>query len=296
MNYQEGYKDGYHDGAAPGDFDELGDWLLTLESRFSPAELHGAIVGGLCGAMRLSSARWAQFGLAVMGASSQMQSQFGAMAKITLGGLAQQQLAILASDDLAFKPFLPDDDEAIEQRTDSLSDWCKGFLGGFAEAQVFLQKQDADEGEVDAEAAAQLDRSLPENVQEALSDLAAIAQASVSSQDDDGEHDDFDDMDEDDPLGMGLLLEADTVLTEDGEEYQYDSGDAEVAERDYTEIVEYLRLATMTVFTEFGWIEMLSQPAVDPQPGAASLEASIKSASSPTGAARFFKPGNKTMH
>ena len=296
MNYQEGYQDGYHDGAAPGDFDELGDWLLTLESRFSPAELHGAIVGGLCGAMRLSSARWAQFGLAVMGASSQMQSQFGAMAKITLGGLAQQQLAILASDDLAFKPFLPDDDEAIEQRTDSLSDWCKGFLGGFAEAQVFLQKQDADEGEVDAEAAAQLDRSLPENVQEALSDLAAIAQASVSSQDDDGEHDDFDDMDEDDPLGMGLLLEADTVLTEDGEEYQYDSGDAEVAERDYTEIVEYLRLATMTVFTEFGWIEMLSQPAVDPQPGAASLEASIKSASSPTGAARFFKPGNKTMH
>ncbi len=296
MNYQEGYQDGYHDGAAPGDFDELGDWLLTLESRFSPAELHGAIVGGLCGAMRLSSARWAQFGLAVMGASSQMQSQFGAMAKITLGGLAQQQLAILASDELAFKPFLPDDDEAIEQRTDSLSDWCKGFLGGFAEAQVFLQKQDADEGEVDAEAAAQLDRSLPENVQEALSDLAAIAQASVSSQDDDGEHDDFDDMDEDDPLGMGLLLEADTVLTEDGEEYQYDSGDAEVAERDYTEIVEYLRLATMTVFTEFGWIEMLSQPAVDPQPGAASLEASIKSASSPTGAARFFKPGNKTMH
>jgi uncharacterized protein YgfB (UPF0149 family) len=296
MNYQEGYQDGYHDGAAPGDFDELGDWLLTLESRFSPAELHGAIVGGLCGAMRLSSARWAQFGLAVMGASSQMQSQFGAMAEITLGGLAQQQLAILASDDLAFKPFLPDDDEAIEQRTDSLSDWCKGFLGGFAEAQVFLQKQDADEGEVDAEAAAQLDRSLPENVQEALSDLAAIAQASVSSQDDDGEHDDFDDMDEDDPLGMGLLLEADTVLTEDGEEYQYDSGDAEAAERDYTEIVEYLRLATMTVFTEFGWIEMLSQPAVDPQPGAASLEASIKAASSPTGAARFFKPGNKTMH
>ncbi len=73
MNYQEGYQDGYHDGAAPGDFDELGDWLLTLESRFSPAELHGAIVGGLCGAMRLSSARWAQFGLAVMGASSQMQ-------------------------------------------------------------------------------------------------------------------------------------------------------------------------------------------------------------------------------
>ena len=296
MNYQEGYQDGYHDGAAPGDFDELGDWLLTLESRFSPAELHGAIVGGLCGAMRLSSARWAQFGLAVMGASSQMQSQFGAMAEITLGGLAQQQLAILASDDLAFKPFLPDDDEAIEQRTDSLSDWCKGFLGGFAEAQVFLQKQDADEGEVDAEAAAQLDRSLPENVQEALSDLAAIAQASVSSQDDDGEHDDFDDMDEDDPLGMGLLLEADTVLTEDGEEYQYDSCDAEAAERDYTEIVEYLRLATMTVFTEFGWIEMLSQPAVDPQPGAASLESSIKAASSPTGAARFFKPGNKTMH
>lgn len=280
----------------PQDFDELADWLVTIGSHFSPAELHGAVVGALSGAMRLPARQWALFGLAVTGADQRLdEGQFEEAIGI-LGGLASTQLEQLTDIEMAFQLFLPDDDHEIEQRTESLAHWCKGFLGGFAEAQVFLQKQDADEGEVDAEAAAQLDRSLPENVQEALSDLAAIAQASVSSQDDDGEHDDFDDMDEDDPLGMGLLLEADTVLTEDGEEYQYDSGDAEVAERDYTEIVEYLRLATMTVFTEFGWIEMLSQPAVDPQPGAASLEASIKSASSPTGAARFFKPGNKTMH
>lgn len=268
---------------APTNFDELADCLLTMESRFSPAELHGAVVGGLCGCMRLSAVRWAQFGLAVIGASGQIASQFSHLAESVVGGMAEQQLAILASEDLAFQPFLPDDEETIEARTEALSDWCKGFLGGFAEAQVFVQKQG--QGET-GPTSAFADRALPENVQEALSDLAAIAQASVTADDDEVDEDFFD---ENDPLGMGLNLDDDAVITEDGEYSAASSEDAESAERDYVEIVEYLRLATMTVFTEYGWVEILTQLAASAEQGDDGPGAS-------QGAARFFKPGNKTMH
>ena len=49
------------------------------------------------------------------------------------------------------------------------------------------------------------------------------------------------------------------------------------------------RLATMTVFTEYGWVEILTQLAASAEQGDDGPGAS-------QGAARFFKPGNKTMH
>lgn len=293
----------YRDAPPPDNFDELADWLLTVDSRFSPSELHGAYIGGLCGTMRLSSAKWSQFGLAVMGASEHVIKQFGELAEAALGGMAHEQLAILSHEDLGFQPFLPDDDETIEQRTECLSQWCKGFLGGFAEAQVYVQKNDplAAEGMFGTDMSAEekvesnqlrLDRLLPENVNEALSDLAEIAQASVDAEEyAESEHDEDD---FDDPLDIGLTMDSDAVLTEDGEELEFESSDAEAAERDYTEIIEYLRLATMTVFTEFGWIEILDQPIV----AEAELDQNLNPIpdSRPAAASKFIKPGNKTMH
>ena len=296
----------YRDTPPPENFDELADWLLTVDSRFSPAELHGAYIGGLCGAMRLSSARWSQFGLAVMGASEHIIGHFGELAEAVLGGMAHEQLSILSHEDLAFQPFLPDDDETIEQRTECLGHWCKGFLGGFAEAQVYLQKleplaaeelsgMDMSADEKVESNQLRLDRSLPENVNEALNDLAAIAQASVDADDyaEDGDEDEFDD-----PLDIGLTMDSDAVLTEDGEELEFESADAEAAERDYTEIVEYLRLATMTIFTEFGWIEILDQAVITEAELDENLNpiSGLDVASTPADASKFFKPGNKTMH
>ncbi|MDA8977679.1 ribose-5-phosphate isomerase A [bacterium] len=75
----------YHDAPPPQNFDELADWLLTIDSQFSPSELHGAIVGALCGAMRLPGARWAQFGFAVMGSSEATNRQFSELAEAVLG-------------------------------------------------------------------------------------------------------------------------------------------------------------------------------------------------------------------
>ena len=268
----------YHDAPPPQNFDELADWLITVDSQFSPSELHGAIVGALCGAMRLPAKRWAQFGFAVMGSSETTHRQFSELAESVLGGLAREQFELLSGEDMAFQPYLPDDDETIEQRTDGLSDWCRGFLGGFAEAQVYQQKN-APQNEAGE---AILPPSLPEPVQESLSDLAAIAQATVE----DDEYDEDDAELSDDPL------ELDSLLDEDGESFDFDVADAEAAERDYMEIIEYVRLASMTVFSEYGWVEIIEQQ--QKQQKQQQLPAADQPA--PPGATQFFKSGNKTMH
>ena len=268
----------YHDAPPPQNFDELADWLITVDSQFSPSELHGAIVGALCGAMRLPGKRWAQFGFAVMGSSETIHRQFSELAESVLGGLAREQFELLSGEDMAFQPYLPDDDETIEQRTDGLSDWCRGFLGGFAEAQVYQQKN-APQNEAGE---AILPPSLPEPVQESLSDLAAIAQATVE----DDEYDEDDAELSDDPL------ELDSLLDEDGESFDFDVADAEAAERDYMEIIEYVRLASMTVFSEYGWVEIIEQQ--QKQQKQQQLPAADQPA--PPGATQFFKSGNKTMH
>ncbi len=235
----------YPEALTPQNFDELADWILTVSSQFSPAELHGAIIGALSGTMRLSDQKWAQFGLAVMGAPTETLQQFGDLAASVLGSLAREQLAILIDDDLGFQPFLPDDDETIEDRTEALSYWCRGFLGGFAEAQAYVQKLPID-GQGQSKA---LDFS--ETVQEAISDLSAIAQAVVGE--DDYQEDDYDADIGDDPLAI------ESFLNEDGEAFENEAADAQAAEKNYMEITEYLRLATMTIFTEYGWIEIHDQ-------------------------------------
>ena len=265
----------YHDAPPPQNFDELADWLITVDSQFSPSELHGAIVGALCGAMRLPAKRWAQFGFAVIGSSETIHRQFSELAESALGGMAREQFELLSGEDMAFQPYLPDDDETIEQRTEGLSDWCRGFLGGFAEAQVYQQKN-APQNEAGE---AILLPSLPELVQESLSDIAAIAQATVEG----------DEYDEDDAELSDDPLELDSLLDEDGESFDFDVADAEAAERDYMEIIEYVRLASMTVFNEYGWVEIIEQQQKQQQLPAADQPA-------PPGATQFFKSGNKTMH
>jgi hypothetical protein len=242
---------------APADFDELADWLVSVSSAFSPAELHGAIIGGLSGSMRLSAREWSLFGLAIMGAGEQLSPDDSNNTQATVGGLAQSQLALLASSDLTFQPFLPDDDSSIEQRTEAVSFWCRGFLGGFAEAQVKRQRS----GEVTG------NEALPESVVEALRDMAAIAQATVEA-----DQDEYDDEFDDNPLNPGDLRSDDSGLADDTLE---NAG----FENDYMEIVEYLRLAALTVFTEYGWVE------------AYQANEKIADAGSSTGA-----PSDKTLH
>ncbi|MGB5325140.1 MAG: UPF0149 family protein [Pseudomonadales bacterium] len=228
--------------AVPADFDELADCLLGIGAHFSPSELHGAVVGALAGAMRLGREQWAAFALAVCGADGGAGSP--ARSAAVFGGLAERELALLAGPELSFRLFLPDDEYDIAQRTESLASWCKGFLGGFAEARSYCAGAGAGVGiGVGVMENDHGGQELPESVLESLQDMAAIAQASVNALDDDN-------ADEDDLFAIDPIK-----VTAPSRESEGEPANHEMAERDYTEISEYLRLAALTVFTEYGWVE-----------------------------------------
>lgn len=214
-------------------FETIANWLVSRGSIFSPSELHGALNGALSGGMRLEPRQWAMFMLAVMGIDQQVVDEDEDIVE-QLNDFAQNQLKLLQSDSLDFQLALPDDDYSVQERTDATSRWCKGFLGGFAEAQVFLDKQG---------------NELEDNVLEALRDMSSIAQASLSAEEEYDAEGELDDALEQDLLGEDeqQMTSADMELTAE---------ELEEAERDYFEVVEYLRLAALTVFTEHGWVEV----------------------------------------
>jgi uncharacterized protein YgfB (UPF0149 family) len=209
----------------PDNYDDLFDWLSTFQCNFSASELHGAIVGALCGGMRLEKGDWANFIISFMGLENQKNTNFDQNAIEVACGFAQNQLKTLLSEDISFNPFIPDDDELIDLRIEAVSFWCKGFLGGFAEAQIFARNNSGGSSDSDVKS---LDHPFSDNVQEALTDIAAISKV---------------------------------VLADGGSDEHRDSSEvSEQEEKDLMEVVEFMRLVTLTIFAEYGHIENLKKP------------------------------------
>ncbi len=223
------------------DFDEVANWFVEINTRFSPAEYHGALVGALAGGMRLQPAEWQGFLYAVMGYDPTAVSaeQRDAHASI-MASQAAATLDALSSDEMAFQLILPDDEYELSQRTEAVSVWCKGFLGGFAEAQLYRKR-----------AGMTLPDEYPENVLEAIRDMTEIARATADSEP-------ADDHEGESSLDDPLLDDFSAIPS--GEAY------GEADEKDYLEITEYVRLAVLTIFTEYGWVEV-HEPAAQPPAG-----------------------------
>lgn len=188
------------------DFDELGNHLLEQGCDVSPSRLHGCLCGLLAG-----------------GADEQAEVGLDAVAQtldiVFYGELAERIMqlytvtaAALADDEFTFHPLLPGDDDDIDVRTAALAEWSSGFLVGFAQ----LRPQKA--GGADP---------LTQDSGEVLSDIAAMAQATV----DDGEDDDDNDLEE-----------------------------------NYWELVEYLRFAVLNVYTDSHIAKSESDSSDNPRP------------------------------
>ncbi|MCD0247221.1 YecA family protein [Xanthomonas melonis] len=133
---------------------------LSLAS--SAAELHG----GLCGWLAGGGADSADWLARILADSAQgAPAQGGALDR-----LRQATVMQLEDRDFAFELLLVEDGAPLSARTDALFDWCRAFLGGFG-------------------LAAQQRPALSEEGEEALQDLARLAQAS-SEDFDAGEEDD----------------------------------------------------------------------------------------------------------
>ena len=139
---------------------DVADALRQLELATEPAELHGAICGWIAGNGD-TGAGW--LGKVMADATLPEPARDTA-----LDQLLQVSRAQFENRDFALDLLLADEAETLEERSGSLFDWCRGFLGGFG-----LAAGDA--------------AALSPESSEALHDLAKLAAAQPQA---DGDEDD----------------------------------------------------------------------------------------------------------
>ncbi|WP_062357513.1 UPF0149 family protein [Pseudoxanthomonas mexicana] len=152
------------------------------------SELHGSLCGWLAGggtACLLYTSRW----LARALADDQLPAPAAGSA---LDQLRQTAVAQLEDRSFAFDLLLPAADRPLDERAEALFSWCQGFLGAFG-------------------LAAGASPPLSEEGQEALQDLARLAQASAESSDDEEDEDALAELEEFVRVAV-LLLHGDCVL------------------------------------------------------------------------------------
>lgn len=175
--------------------------VFTAHQAFShPSELHGVLCGRLAAGARIQESDWLAMVCEHMGLPPTAAEDSRELHTFMVTAYAET-LEQLTSADMSFRPLLPDDDYAIEQRLEALISWVRGFLEGMA----------LSAGEALGQA--------PDEIRELIEDLVAISQLS------------------------------------DEEEQDDDS------EQQLMEIIEYVRLGALSVFTEFNPPEKPKQPS-----------------------------------
>jgi uncharacterized protein YgfB (UPF0149 family) len=135
-------------------FEELARCLDVEGFDDSPSEIHGLLAGRIAGGERLPGEQLAS----ALVASLSCEQELVDNALPILEALYQAIIAALESGDLSFSPLLPPDTTDLEERVLALGDWCQSFISGLGDSGLGGEQQLSDE------------------VQNAISDLAAIAQ------------------------------------------------------------------------------------------------------------------------
>jgi yecA family protein len=89
------------------------------------SECHGVLCGMICG----DNGRTANDFLAHLD-SLELEVVSGTAFHDVMVEAFESTTAQLADDELRFNLWLPDDEESLDERTDSLAHWCTGFLAG----------------------------------------------------------------------------------------------------------------------------------------------------------------------
>ena len=148
-------------------FSSFQNELVDHEIDLHPSELHGLLVGYLCGA----------------GDSGKNRRE--SVYREWLGGDVPTDLLELASGsvienldeyaDFEFRLLMPGDDAPIDERARAIALWCSGFLSGLGESGRNLDRGEGDAAEVRGDLAriAAMTEAVPEG-EENESDLAEI--------------------------------------------------------------------------------------------------------------------------
>jgi uncharacterized protein YgfB (UPF0149 family) len=175
------------------DFDHIADIYWRLGGMQSPSQLHGYLVGQLSVGETIDPDRWLEQVVAYIDAVEAPNEEDGRMLLTFLGATE----ASVKAGEMDLQLLLPDDAVEITQRIESIGQWCKGFMAGFAQGGKSIQEH-------------QGQQQYSQDVSEAVSDVAAISQISLSD----------------------------------------DDTDLEQSEHNIFEVTEYLRVAAITIYLE----------------------------------------------
>ncbi|MEL4281208.1 UPF0149 family protein [Shewanella mangrovisoli] len=167
--------------------DSLKIALDAAEIGQHPVEVHGALVGLICGGVEQTGDLWIKPLFDLMNDGQPLSAPLHQL----VSELFQDSVARLGDFEFGFMPLLPEEEEPLSQRVEALSLWTQSFLTGIAIIQPKLNKASAE-------------------VREVIKDLAEIAQV------------EFD-------------------VTEDEE-----------SETAYIELLEFVRIAAIMCYSEFG--------------------------------------------
>jgi uncharacterized protein YgfB (UPF0149 family) len=131
---------------------------------FGAAECHGILSGLISTAGQIELQHW--LGLLYSdGALDNLHNND----RVLWQSLYEQTLQQLTSNDLGFQLLLPDDAQPLSQRTEALTDWCRGMLYGISAANL------------------KMGPDLPDDVNDFIQDLTHISSADYDEDEDSNE-------------------------------------------------------------------------------------------------------------
>lgn len=167
--------------------DSLKIALDAAEIGQHPVEVHGALVGLICGGVEQTGDTWIKPLFDLMNDGQPLPAQLHQL----VCDLFQDSVTRLAEFEFGFMPLLPEEEEPLSERVEALSLWAQSFLTGMAIIQPKLNQASTE-------------------VREVIKDLAEIAQV------------------------------------------EFDVADDEESEAAYTELLEFVRIAAIMCYAEFG--------------------------------------------
>ena len=109
-------------------YEELAQMLQSAGADSSASEAHGMLSGTICAAGKTAPGLWLEY---LLGEGNTLSAAASASSDMLLT-LQSELLRQLNDDAFGFEMLLPLDDVPLSLRTETLSQWCTGFLYGLA--------------------------------------------------------------------------------------------------------------------------------------------------------------------
>jgi hypothetical protein len=109
-------------------YEELAQMLQSAGADSSASEAHGMLSGTICSAGKIAPGLWLEY---LLGEGNTLSAAASDSSDMLLA-LQSELLRQLNDDAFGFEMLLPPDDVPLSLRTETLSQWCAGFLYGLA--------------------------------------------------------------------------------------------------------------------------------------------------------------------